>query len=301
MALKIDRISDFNVNLNKRIARGISKTLIRYSDWVMQDHIYSKVRQLTKPLHWSWINAWLDSIKASYNNDPFKEQGVYIVTGEPGSGKSSLAFEIMHRVYQKTGKGSYINTAIEVPRVDENTFQKYVINPRYQLTDFFNNGDIIMWPNEWAFGGFHIDEAHQVLQYRENQTTEYMKIFKGLIKYGVGIRHYIGHMFVYTQMDKVDTQLMALAQDGKILEVKVKKGFDYNYWMETGKFQITILGWDLTFYKAKLQNGSWIKTPIFTTFYERTFDLKYFDTYNLKGARKDALFDNRYKVKEVRV
>ena len=62
------------------------------------------------------------------------------------------------------------------------------------------------------------------------------------MEYAVGVRHYIGHIFLYTQMDKVDTQLMSLGAKN-FVEVQVKKGFNYDRWLDNGKFETTILGW----------------------------------------------------------
>lgn len=300
MAIKIDGFADNNVAYNRRLARSISNKLIRYTDWVMQDHIYERFRRLTKPVHWLWIWGWMERAKAAYDEDPFRRPGVYIGTGEPGSGKSSLAMEIMHRMLKKTGKGSYINTAIEIPRVDEKTFEKYIFHPRYEITDFFRDFKIADYPNQFKFAALHIDEAHRVWQYRQNQSDQYMHSFKPFMDYAVGVRHYIGHIFLYTQMDKVDTQLMSLGSNN-VFDVQVKKGFDYDNWMETGLFRNTILGWDLTFYKVIQKDGSWNKIERFKTFYKRTFDLKFFNSLNLQDGLKHVTFDNRYKTKEVRI
>lgn len=301
-ALKIDAIGDWNVTINRKIARWISKKLIRYTDYVMDESFYKKVRDMTAPLHWAWINKWLDSIKAKYDEDPFKKEGLYIITGLPGSGKSSLAAELMHRTFVRTGKGSYINTKIEVPRVDPNTFQKYVLHPQYEFTDFFDKKKIVAYPNHYQFAALHVDEIHRILQYRLNSSGEYMDLFTGFMEYAVGVRQYIGHIFAYTQMNKVDIQMLTLAE--ALVEVNVRKGFDYQLWRETGKYQITILGWDLVFYKVEMSGvGGFTKYEYKRVFLERTMDLNYFNTMNLRDAAKNANFDNNYNrfIKEVRV
>lgn len=299
-ALTVDDLSERNYRLNLKIAQGISKAIIKYNNFVMDERIYEPVRYLTKPLHWAWIGGWLASIKANYIPNPFAKPGVYIITGEPGSGKSSLAMEIMYRMLISTGKGSYINTAIEVPRVDPKTYRKYLHHPRFEITDFFDDFKIKAYPNHYQFASMHIDEAHQVWQYRQNQSDDYMKTFKGFMEYAVGVRQYIGHIFMYTQMSKVDTQVMSLGAEN-FLEVKVKKGFNYNLWLENGKFEMTILGWDLMFY-IMVGNGSggWTRHDKYTTFLERSFDLNYFDTFNLRANLGSVTFDNRYKVERVK-
>lgn len=299
LALKVDALSDKNYKLNRKIAKGFSNLILSYNDFIMDERIYEPVRKLTKPLHWLWIGGWLASIKRGYDNDPFKKPGIYVVTGEPGSGKSSLAMEIMNRTLRRTGKGSYINTAIEVPRVDDKTFRLYLHHPRFEITDFFNNGEIVAYPNHYQFAGLHIDEAHMVWQYRVNQSEDYMKTFKPFMEYAVGVRHYIGHIFLYTQMDKVDTQLMSLGAKN-FVEVQVKKGFNYDRWLDNGKFETTILGWDLTFYDM-VSNGSggWTRSNKYSVFLPRTFDLAYFDTYNLRAKLGEVKFDNRYQTTKV--
>ncbi|CCV64329.1 phage-related protein [Alteracholeplasma palmae J233] len=300
-AFKLDKIGDWNVSLNRKLARFISKKLIRYTDWVMDERIYKRMRDMTAPLHWAWINGWLASLKKAYDEFPFKKEGLYIVTGLPGAGKSSVAAEIMHRMFLATGKGSYINTAIEVPRVDENNFRKYTLHPRYEITDFFDEGKIVAYPNHYLFAALHIDEAHRIWQYRVNNSNEYMNSFKGFMEYAVGVRQYIGHIFAYTQMDKVDVQMMTLAE--AIVDVQVKKGFDYEYWRETGEFRITILGWDLVFHKVVTNgSGGYTKAEYKRVFLKRTMDLKYFDSYNLRQELKGEKMDNRYQnsIKEVR-
>ncbi len=300
LALKVDAFTDCHVKINRKIAHKISNWILKYNNFVMDERIYEKVRLLTKPLHWAWIGGWMQMVHNRYHEmDPFKKPGIYIITGEPGSGKSSLAMEIMHRTLIRTGKGSYINTAIEVPRVDEKTFRKYLHHPIYEITDFFDKGQIVAYPNHYLFAALHIDEAHRVWQYRENQSASYMDTFKPFMEYAVGVRHYIGHIYMYTQMEKVDTQVMSLGAKN-FLEVQVKKGFNYNMWLVNGKFETTILGWNLLFYNM-ISNGSggWTRYDTKTVFLPRTFDLEFFDTYNLRAMLKDVKFDNRYKTTEV--
>ncbi|CDR31042.1 Zonular occludens toxin (Zot) [Acholeplasma oculi] len=300
LALTVDEISEFNYKLDRSITKGISKFILKYNDFVMDERIYEPVRRLTKPLHKIWIGAWLINLKKSYEDYPFNKPGVYICVGEPGSGKSSLAMEIMTRLLAKTGKGSYINTAIEIPRVDDKTFRKYLHHPRYEITDFFDKGEIVAYPNHFQFASMHIDEAHMLWNYRQNQSDDYMKTFKPFMKYAVGVRHYIKYIFLYTQMEKVDTQVMSLGNKN-FFEVQVRKGFNYDLWLVNGRFETTILGWDLIFFNMQSNgSGGWIKHPYKQYFLPRTFDLQYFDTYNLRSGLGSVTFDNRFKTEVVK-
>ena len=121
-----------------------------------------------------------------------------------------------------------------------------------------------------------------------------MQTFGPFMDYAVGVRHYIGRIFIYTQMDKADTQLMSLAREN-ILSVEKRMGFDYERWLKTGKFEITITGWDLTFKKATPNgSGGWNIKETHKVFYKRTFDMDLFDTFNLREDLVNAKFDNRH-------
>lgn len=292
IALKIVKIDKKITAVNRKIAGIFARGIMKYNDRVLQEDIYSKFRKSTAPFHWSWINKWVANLFKDTEAWPFTKPGLYICVGEPGAGKSSLMAEIAHRMYLKTGKGSYINTAMEKPRTCDLTGRRYVLHPRYDISDFFWDRKIVLWPNQYLYCALHVDEAHIVWNPRENNSNFYNNTFIPFMRYAVGVRHYIGHMFMYTQMDKVDTQANQLGQEN-MFTVQVKKGFDYPHWLDTGEFRYTILGWDIDFFYF---TGGGDKNIYKSVYIERTFNLDYFDTYNLREELKNAKMDNRFSI-----
>ncbi len=266
----------FLANLIKKIIKLFNK----YNAFIMSDKVYSIGRTITRPLHWLWIWKWLDNLKRNYNRTFFQKPGLYIICGEPGAGKSSLAYEIMENDRFRNGKGSYINTEIEKERVDLKVKRYYKYHMNYEITEFFNNKEIVKYPNHFDYNALHVDEAHRIWNYRDNMTNDYKNTFMPFIEYAVGVRHYIGRIFLYTQLNKVDTQLMSLGASN-YYTVKKKLGFDYERWLATGKFELTIKGWDIKEYKL---DDSGIKKEVDRFFIERSFDIDYFDTFNLRKS-----------------
>lgn len=277
MAKFIDNIFWKYNSFIAKIAKKIIKGLNKYNDYVMSDKVYRLARLITKPIHWLWIFGWFLKLKASYKSDPFSEPGLYIITAPPGGGKSSLAYELMERAKRKNGKGSYINTAIERPRIDYNKMFYYSYHQRYKISDFFKDNDIVAYPNHLLFNQLHIDEAHLLWNYRNAMTKDYKDTFIPFMEYAVGVRHYIGHIFMYTQLSKVDTQAESLA-NGNLYQVRIKKGFDYKRWLIDGVFKLTIKGW---YIDKVVKYGDKVKT-IGSWYYDRTFDIDYFETFNLR-------------------
>ena len=274
---KIDNAMNKYSNFLANRAKKLIYLLNKYNDFVMSDTVYGFARNVTKPLHWLWIYNWLLNLKRNYRKEAFVKPGLYIIVGEPGAGKSSLAYQIMERDRRKNGKGSYINTEIEKERVDFKKKRYYKYHQNYEIKDFFADKEIKSYPNQFDYNAMHIDEAHRIWNYRDNMSNDYKNSFMPFMTYAVGVRHYIGRIFLYTQLDKVDTQLMSLGAS-HYFEVQKKLGFDYERWLATGKFELTIVGWKIREYTVS--NG--IKKKIDQFFIQRTFDIDYFDTFNLR-------------------
>jgi hydroxymethylpyrimidine pyrophosphatase-like HAD family hydrolase len=289
IADNIDALSTTNRKFNQKLTNRLVPLIKRYNKLMMSEDVYQRARVLTKPLNKIWVNSWLNSLSKHIDDNPFKEPGVYIGTGGTGAGKSSLAFELMERWRLKTGKGSYVTTKLEKPRFDERVGRHYVYHNLKPLNYFFHK-KIKVRPNHHKYASMQIDEAHFDLNYRKNGSNEYNDIFIPLQKYAIGVRHTIKYIFLWTQMRKVDTQLMALAK--KVFDVQVHKGFNYQEWMENGVFKITILGWWVTFYKL-IPNGnnSFNRYEVGKYYIERTCDLTYFDTFNLENSMNDIPMD----------
>lgn len=294
LAHNIVNFSDKILNRNRKVAGKIARGLIKYSDYVLDENIYWHFRNKTAPWHWLWINSYLNSLKKQIDVWPFEEPGFYIGVGAPGAGKSSLMFEIMHRFRVKTGKGSYVNVNVEKPRTCEKTGRQYIYNPMYEMSDFFGDKGIHTYPNQYQFATLQIDEIIREWNRRMNSSNKYNETFMGFMKYAPGVRHFIGHIFGWSQLAEVDSQMLSLGAD-KMFEVKCRKGFDYDWWLLTGEWNYTILGWHIQFFTL---NKSGVRLDTDYHYIQRTCDLRYFDSLNLRQELEGAKMDNRYKIEK---
>lgn len=291
-AYGIVKVSDKLGTINRGIAKAMSKGLIKYSDTVLDESIYWHFRNKTAPYHWLWINSYLSNLKKQLDEWPFAKPGLYVGVSDPGGGKSSLMSEVMWRAYVMTGKGSLVNVNVEKPRYDETSGRRYKLNALYDMKDFFNDKDIKIYPNQYQFATMQVDEAHRLWNRRYNSSNDYNSTFGGFMKYAVGVRHFIGQIFMWTQLEEVDTQINSLAANN-FFEVEVKKGFDYDYWLLTGEWNNTILGWHVQFFKL---SKTGVRTDTHYHYIKRTFDINYFDSLNLQEELKQAKIDNRHKI-----
>jgi|GEM_PF-2165724 len=244
---------------------------------------YKRIRFVTFPWHWIWIIAWM--ISKLKENKPFlfDKPGVHIVIGPPGCGKSSFVFMLMERIYMLFHKTCYINAANEKPRLSEDGLYKYLRYILYEFTQFWANRRTLETPNHKIAEALVIEEGHRILNYRENGTTEYNDKFIPFIKYAVLVRKYIKRIFFITQMGKVDTQLMSLAQT--IVQPRIDIGFDYQDWMvETGAFRFTILGFYVDIFSLDA-NGEKSQKPTSSIYIKNEWaDFDYFDTMAMNDA-----------------
>lgn len=244
---------------------------------------YKKIRYLTFPWHWIWIIAWMISKLKDKREFIFDKPGVHIVIGPPGCGKSSFVFMLMERIYTLFHKTCYINAANEKPRLSENGLYKYLRYILYEFTQFWSNRRTLETPNHIIAEALVIEEGHRILNYRENGTTEYNDKFIPFIKYAVLVRKYIKRIFFITQMGKVDTQLMSLAQT--IVQPRIDIGFDYQDWMvETGAFRFKIIGFYVDIFALDV-NGEKSQKPIKSIYIKNEWaDFDYFDTMAMNDA-----------------
>ena len=277
---KIESIVTILDDKLKDFAQIITDFTIDVINKYKDESYYKKLRLLTFPWHLIWIIYWKSMINGQ-KNIPFDRDGVMIVEGEPGSGKSSLSYEIAERSRILWNKPYYINTKLEKPRFSIRYSCRFVYHNVYEFTDFFRDRRMIKQPNHLIYGGMIIDEAHKILNYRLNGTTDYNDKFMPFIDYAVLVRQKIKKIILLTQMDKVDIQLMQLAIFTCVPRIDI--GFDYPDWLiETGAFRLKILGWHLDFYKVKTDGSAIIKTPMESMYLKNTYaDMDYFDTYSM--------------------
>lgn len=254
-------------------------------DWINKfkdPFYYKKIRYLTFPWHLIWILFWKYTL-SGVQKTPFDKDGVMIIKGAPGSGKSSLAYEIAERSRILYNKPFYINTKLEKPRFSQKYSCRYVYHNVYDFSDFWRDRRMVKQPNHFIYGGMIIDEAHKLLNYRLNGTSDYNDKFMPFVDYAVLVRQKIKKIILLTQMDKVDIQLMQLAIFTCVPRIDI--GFDYPDWLvETGIFRLNILGWYLDFYSVKTEGPNIIETLVESIYMKNQYaDMDYFDTYSMAG------------------
>ncbi|MEM3713504.1 MAG: hypothetical protein QXM38_03520 [Candidatus Aenigmatarchaeota archaeon] len=292
------------------LANRIIKRLINLTHTIFS--IYSKImesksvfkmfRFITFPLHWLWIAVWRWSIRPKEKKIPFDDEGFMIITGIPGAGKSSLAFEIMNRSLALYGKPWYINSKMERPTYNEVEQIYYRNHPMYEFRQFWSDGKMLKRPNNLLFGGMVIEEFHRELNYRESNTREYKDVFVPFMNYLVTVRKSIKRIIALTQMNKVDVQMMNVACH--ISEVQIDIGFNYPDWLiRTGAFKLQPLGWRIETYTVVNQlSGGYEKGNIRKWYLKSKYtDWDMFDTYAEKDDYNHVPLDYPPKTKKVMV
>lgn len=242
------------------------------------------VRIMTFPFHRLWILAWMEIIyKGGKNAIPFPK-GMKYIQSEQGGGKSSFMYHFTKWFYAESGKGSYINVPMEIPKFDYDQ-KLYVENYLYNLDDFFENGTMKYRFETEKYSCVIVDEFQQENSYRRNKTSAYLERMEGMEKFMTGLRHQdIDHVWIASQLNKNDITVMQLLTG--YYSVKVKKGFDYKQWLKDGKFRVTILGWWMTQKHIDTQTGV-VKLTNGKKFYvPRKYDLDDFETFNKKYQYK---------------
>lgn len=242
------------------------------------------VRIMTFPFHRLWILAWMEIIyKGGKNAIPFPK-GMKYIQSEQGGGKSSFMYHFTKWFYAESGKGSYINVPMEIPKFDYDQ-KLYVENYLYNLDDFFENGTMKYRFETEKYSCVIVDEFQQENSYRRNKTSAYLERMEGMEKFMTGLRHQdIDHVWIASQLNKNDITVMQLLTG--YYSVKVKKGFDYKQWLKDGKFRVTILGWWMTQKHIDTQTGV-VKLTTGKKFYiPKKYDLDDFETFNKKSQYK---------------
>lgn len=243
---------------------------------------YKYARYLSWPFHLIWILVWKFSITAE-EVLPFDRDGVMIIKGPPGCGKSSLAFEIAERSRILYNKPFYINTKLEKPRVSIIHSCRFVYHNVFDFNDFWRERRMVKQPNHMIYGGMIIDESHKLLNYRLNGTSDYNDKFMPFMDYAVLVRQKIKKIILLTQMDKVDIQLMQLAIFTCVPRIHI--GFNYPEWLnKTGIFRLQILGWYLDFYSVKTEGPNIVETHVESRYLKARYaNWDFYDTYSMAG------------------
>lgn len=276
------KASNIILLVNKIYSRTIYLKYDKY-DRLQKNPVYKLLRFMTWPWHWIFIFTWMYLKKRKNHKILYDEPGVHILIGPPGSGKSSLMYMLMERLRILEGKPSYINSSFEKPRTSEEGDYLFRYHQLYKFSDFWRNRNTVMEPNEDIYAAMFIDEGHQILNYRENGTTDYNDRFIPFMKYAVEVRHKIGKIFFSTQMGKADTQLMNTCQS--ISAPKANIGFKYDDWLfESGLFKFNIKGFKIDVYDKDI-NGEKSSKPKYSFYLKNEWaDFDYFNTYAMKDS-----------------
>lgn len=285
-AEKLARLSNYFFERSLIRITKITKLVINFSNKyrsiVLEESFYKKMRYLSFPWHFIiiFIYVWLK--RGDKNPILFDEEGVQIISGNTGSGKTSLTYSIIERLRALHGKPSLINTPFEKARTNEKLGIKYLYHKLFKFTDYWSNFKMHVLPDHRKYASIVIDEIQFELDYRMTMTKEYKAKFNPFRDYAVVIRHYIKRLYATTQMERVDKMLMQLAKYYHVVRVDI--GFDYQDWLvETGAFRFTILGWYVDSYKIDGIND---EKHLYKSWYFKNehANFDYYDTYSMSGA-----------------
>jgi hypothetical protein len=300
MSLK-DKLTHISVSFGnqmssftKRLAYKQKHLSELYSKAILSESFYKKARYLTFPWHWIIIVAWILT-RHETKSIPFDEPGVQIISGGPGAGKTSCAYEIIERDRILNGKPWYINTPFEKVRSDYEANLKFRYHALYDFSDFWSDRKTHKIPNHILYGGMVIDEIHRILNPRYNNTNEYNDKFEPFSDYAVVVRHFIKKIIATTQMNRVDIQFEQLAK--YFHRVRIDIGFDYEDWLvDTGLFRFKPLGWYVETYTVDASGRDSIKVPYKTWYFPQQYaNMDYYNTYSMSQAYSHVKMDRVQK------
>lgn len=280
----------------KVVLEFIKNTIINaveiYNDFVIQ--FYNLARWTTIPLNKLWILGWLELILSGDGKEPLDEEGLHYITGLQGSGKSSLMFAKMKDYAHKTGRASYVNTKMEKPKLSVNGY--YVYHRLFSADEFYKDKVAIKQFNTEMFCSIVYDELHFFNNNRMNRSNDYNSTFIPMINDNVLMRHKNIKWVLYSsQFPRNDIQIMTLLKGYH--RVKVKKGIDYRKWLETGKFEISLLGWRIKSYELEISENNY-KLKLVKRWFKRNNNyLGDYDTLAMRDVNKDVPIDRPRKAK----
>lgn len=289
-----EQFSKYMTNFSSSLAYKQKNISVNYSKFILSETFYKKARYLTFPWHWIVIVAWILT-RNQVKRIPFDEPGVQILSGGPGAGKTSCAYEIIERDRYINHKPWYINTPFEKPRIDKEAGIKFRYHPLFNFEDFWSERKTHKIPNHIRYGGMVIDEIHRILNPRYNNTTDYNDKYEPFSDYAVVIRHYIKRIIATTQMNRVDIQLEQLARF--FHRVRIDIGFDYEDWLvDTGIFRFKPLGWYVETFTVDASGRDSIKVPYKSWYFPQQYaNMDYYDTYSMSGAYNHIKMDRPFR------
>ncbi|HTO17363.1 MAG TPA: zonular occludens toxin domain-containing protein [Edaphocola sp.] len=298
----LELLHDQSFKIKQKIAATIDKIGAAFYNFGYQKRIYKWFRYLSFPWHFILIIIYVTRVRLRNRGKLIYDQpGIHVIFGAPGTGKSSLSFELIERIRLKTKmKPSYINYPFEKQRLSEDESYWFRYHNLYSFDDHFKYNTMRKRFNHIVFGSIVIDEAHSIFNARNNRTREYNDVFGPFIEYSTKIRQHMGHIYMLTQMGRMDIQIMMLAQS--ITEVEIDIGFDYPDWLrDTGLFRFKPLKWRLKEYK--INSFGELNQKRFRKFVVKNeyANLDYFDSFATRNDYDHVPLDypSNYEIKTI--
>ncbi len=242
--------------------------------------LYKLARYSTIPLNKIWVKSWLNSIQSGFTKTPFDEKGIHFFYARQGGGKSSIMFHHIKAKLFSNKKGAYLATQMEKPKHDEHgmyVYHRFISD----LKDFFNDKEQKMAFDTEHFNMFLIDELFAAFNNRDNKSSEYNKVFIGLMSSLVQMRHQgIDQVLLSSQQLSSDVQLMGVVN--YYHKVKAVKKFDYDNWLRTGEFKINLVGWKVKSFEVEHQKSDFKLSQPKSWYYPNIYGLEDFESLNMK-------------------
>lgn len=277
-----DKIFLFFGKINKAILLCFNNIIRKWQNYFsVWDELprWEMARKLSRPFQRLWVKLWLYMQKKDEEDYDLldEEQGLIIISGNTGSGKTTLFWDMAEKDRILNGKPWYINTLIEKPRW-YSPLDAYVRFHRYLPFDKVFSDFKMHLQLDHNFGGYGIDEIHRIFDYRQNRTTEYLSRFVPFRDYSLLVRKHIKKLVGITQMDRLDIQLMHLVH--LWVKPRIDIGFEFEDWMiKTGIFRFKIKGWYIDAYDVDTSTGTDFLKYKKSWYRKAIADFESFDTY----------------------
>jgi hypothetical protein len=254
--------------------------------------IYGPFRWSTIPLNYLIVRSFLWYIFRDAEIEPLDKEGLHYVRGNPGGGKSMLAFQKSNEIVERTGYASYHTSRIEKPRLSEDgkfyVVSHRVINPR----NYYKDRKKLMRYNTQRYKSFFVDEFHVANNSRLNKEKKYNDFFVPFLNDLILMRHegFENNIYIFSQVPTNDIQIMSVL--AMYHEVEIKKGLRYIDWLVRGRFEISPLYFKITSYTID-KTSSDFRKKIYRKWRKRidVEKLKYFDTIAMKNEFDDLPLD----------
>lgn len=240
------------------------------------------VRYTTFPFHWIGIYIYLRKSLKKIDDLPIFKLGAHYIYGKPGSGKSTMIYHAIMDYAYMTGKCSYTTAYMEIPRTNLDGTQ-YYYHQVFEPSDFYKDG-IQISSFDPKFNIVVYEEMLTQYHQRDNKKKSYNdEILPMIGSMGTQRHQGIDLFYFISQLPRNDISIMQMLIGYH--EPKIKKGFDYLHWLETGLFRFKIKGWKVTSYEVEISGQYDYKLVNKKRwFYENIYpdDMEHFNRLNMK-------------------